>query len=97
MIQEVEGHNEVSLEPSLLEAKQAQFPQPFLIGEMLQPSHHLSGPRKLVSSSLKSQILGMHQQTTMTSPVKACARQNNTKILFDRRQSLQPVNPVLQF
>ena len=43
MIQEVEGHNEVSLEPSVLQAKQAQFPQPFLTGEVLQPSDHLSG------------------------------------------------------
>ena len=44
MIQEVEGHNEVSLEPSVLQAKQVQFPQPFLIEEVLQPSDHLSGP-----------------------------------------------------
>jgi len=29
---------------SLFQAKQAQFPQPFLIGELLQPSDHLSGP-----------------------------------------------------
>ena len=29
---------------SLLQAKQAQFPQPFLIGEVLQPSDHLTGP-----------------------------------------------------
>ena len=43
-LQVLEGHNEVSLEPSLLQAKQAQFPQPFLIGEVLQPSDHLSGP-----------------------------------------------------
>ena len=27
---------------SLLQAKQAQFPQPFFIGEVLQPSDHLS-------------------------------------------------------
>ena len=40
----MEGHNEVSLEPSLLSAEQAQFPQPFLTGEVLQPSGHLSGP-----------------------------------------------------
>ena len=32
------------LDPSLLQAKQARFPQPFLIGEVLQPSDHLSGP-----------------------------------------------------
>ena len=35
---------EFSQEPSLLQAKQAQFPQPFLIGEVLQPSDHLSSP-----------------------------------------------------
>ena len=29
---------------SLLQAKQAQFPQPFFIGEVLQPSDHLCGP-----------------------------------------------------
>jgi len=37
----LEGHNDVSLEPSLLQAKQSQFPQPFLIGVLLQPSDHL--------------------------------------------------------
>ena len=37
-LQVLEGHNEVSLEPFLLQAKQTQFPQPFLIGEVLQPS-----------------------------------------------------------
>ena len=40
----LEGRNEVSLQPSLLQAKPAQFPLPFLIGEVLQPSDHLSGP-----------------------------------------------------
>jgi len=40
----LEGHNEVSPEPFLLQAKQAQFLQPLLIGEVLQPSDHLSGP-----------------------------------------------------
>jgi len=28
----------------LLQAKQAQFPQPFFIAEVFQPSDHLSGP-----------------------------------------------------
>jgi len=37
-LQVLEGHNEVSLEPSLFRDKQAQFPQPFFIGEVLQPS-----------------------------------------------------------
>ena len=43
-LQVLEGHNEVSLVPFPLQAKQAQFPQPFLIAEVLQPSDHLSGP-----------------------------------------------------
>ena len=38
------GHNEVCPEPSLFQAKQAHFPQPFFIGEVLQPCDHLSGP-----------------------------------------------------
>jgi len=29
----LEGHNEVSPEPSLLQAKQAQLPQPLFIGD----------------------------------------------------------------
>ena len=32
------------MELSLIQAKQAQFSEPFLVGEMLQPSDHLSGP-----------------------------------------------------
>jgi len=43
-LQELEGHSEVSLEPSLLQVKQTLLPQPFLIGDVLQPSDHLSGP-----------------------------------------------------
>ena len=43
-LQILKGHNEVSPEPSLLQAKQAQFPQPFFIREVLQPSDHLHGP-----------------------------------------------------
>ena len=43
-LQVLEGCNEVSPEPSLFQAKQAQFPQPFFTGEVLQPSDYLSGP-----------------------------------------------------
>ena len=43
-LQVLEGHNEVSPEPSLSQAKQAQFLQPFFIGEVLQTPDHLSGP-----------------------------------------------------
>jgi len=35
---------EVPLQPSLLQAEQAQLPQPFLIGEMLQSPHHPRSP-----------------------------------------------------
>jgi len=34
----------VPSQPSLLRAKQAQFPQPFLLREMLQSPHHLCSP-----------------------------------------------------
>jgi len=37
-LQVLEGHNEVSLEPSLFQAEQAQFPQPFFTGEVLLSS-----------------------------------------------------------
>ena len=40
--QALEGHNEVSLEPSLLQAKQAQFLQSFFIEEVLQPDQLMS-------------------------------------------------------
>ena len=40
----MEGHTEVSLEPSLFQAEQAHLPQPFFIGEVLQLSEHLHGP-----------------------------------------------------
>ena len=33
----LEGHNEVSLQPSLHQNEQAQFLQPVFIGEVLQP------------------------------------------------------------
>ena len=58
-LQVLEGHNEVSLEPSLLQATQAQFPQPFLLGEVLQPSNHLSGlPLDLLQEIYAFLVLG---------------------------------------
>lgn len=43
--QVLKDHSEVSLEPSLLQAKQAQFTQYFFEGEVLQLSdHHLPLP-----------------------------------------------------
>ena len=41
---ELEGHNEVSPEPSLLQTKQFWLPQPFFVVDMHQPSDHLCGP-----------------------------------------------------
>ena len=43
-LQVLECRNEVSLQPSLIQAEQVQFPQPFSIGEVLRPSGHLHGP-----------------------------------------------------
>ncbi|KAK4816767.1 hypothetical protein QYF61_022765 [Mycteria americana] len=40
----LKGCIKVSPEPSLLQAEQPQLSQPFLIGEVLQPSHHFCGP-----------------------------------------------------
>ena len=40
----MEGCSEVSLEPFLTWAEQAQLPQPFFIGEVLQCSDHPHGP-----------------------------------------------------
>jgi len=35
------GISKVPSQPSLLQAEQAQLPQPFLVGEMIQSPHHL--------------------------------------------------------
>mgnify|MGYP001859169130 FL=1 len=43
LLQVLEGLNEVSSEPSLPHAEQAQLPQPVLPVEVLQPSDHLPG------------------------------------------------------
>ena len=39
----LKGHNEISPQPSLLQAEQPQLSQPFLTGEVLQPSDHCCG------------------------------------------------------
>ena len=52
-LQVLEGHNEVSPQPSLLQAKQAQCPQPFLIGEVLQcSSGHIPNVPRLADTLL---------------------------------------------
>ena len=40
----MESRNKVSSEPCLLQNEQAQIPQPFFIGEVLQPSDALCSP-----------------------------------------------------
>ncbi|KAK4806259.1 LOW QUALITY PROTEIN: hypothetical protein QYF61_013403 [Mycteria americana] len=40
----LKSHNKFSAEPSLLQAEQPQLSQPFLIGEVFQPSDHFCGP-----------------------------------------------------
>jgi len=57
-LQVLEGHNEVSPEPSLLQAKQAQFPQPFLIGEF---------SRYLPKICTHSKLFGKANRKTYTS------------------------------
>ena len=57
-LQVLEGHNEVSPEPSLLQAKQAQFPQPFLIGEF---------SRYLPKICTHSKVFGKANRKTYTS------------------------------
>jgi len=42
-LQVLEGHSEVSLKPSLLQANQAQLVPPVFTAEVLQPSEHLYG------------------------------------------------------
>jgi len=42
-LQVLEGYYKVSPQPSLLRAEQPQLSQPFLTGEVLQPSDHLCG------------------------------------------------------
>ena len=42
--QALEGCNEVSPEPSVLQAKQTQLPQTFFTGEVFHTSDHLPGP-----------------------------------------------------
>ena len=40
----LKGCNQVSAQPSLLQAEQAQLSQPVLIGEVLQPLDHFCSP-----------------------------------------------------
>ena len=55
----MEGCNEVSREPSLLQAKQAKLPQPSLTGVVLQPSDNLCGlPLDLLQQLSTPPVLG---------------------------------------
>ena len=57
----MEGCKEVVPEPSLLQAKQAQLPQPFFIGEVFQPFDHPHHP------PLKALYPSFFYQQTITS------------------------------
>ena len=54
------------IQPSLLQAKRARFPPPFLTGELLQPCDHLNGPPRPscagTPSSERSTAEGASQQ-----------------------------------
>lgn len=51
--QVLEGHIEISLQPSLLQANQSQRPQSSFIREMLQPSEHPCGPSLALLQQLR--------------------------------------------
>ena len=42
-LQVLKGCNEVTLQPSFLQAEQSQLPQPVFVGEVLQPPDHVRG------------------------------------------------------
>src|SRR5699024_3309469 len=73
-LQVLGGHNEVSPESSLLQAKQAQFPQPFLIGELpgyttlLPPSMHFP-----LFSQFQLQVLALPRRSP-ASPAELLLR-----------------------
>jgi len=54
LLQVLEGHCKVPLEPSLLQAEQPQLSQPVLVGLVPQPSVRLCGPPLTSSNSSKS-------------------------------------------
>ena len=60
-LQVLKGYSKVSPEPFLLQAKQAQLPQPFFIKEVLQPSGHLHGPPLDLLQELQVQQLASWQ------------------------------------
>ena len=61
--------SEVVLEPSLLQTKQAQIPQPFFIREILQPSHHPCGtPLELLHQLLIFLVQRALGHSTLDTP-----------------------------
>jgi len=66
-LQVLEDANEVSPQPFLLQAEQAQFPQPFFIGEVLQPSDRLHGPPLDPLHILLVLFFGWGEQTVVVS------------------------------
>ena len=65
-LQVLEGHSEVSLEPALLQAEEAQISQLFFIGEALQPSDHLCDlPLEPLQQFCLFSVLGAPYQDTV--------------------------------
>ncbi|XP_068785779.1 uncharacterized protein [Struthio camelus] len=56
--------DQITSQSSLLQAEQAQLPQPFLIGEMLQSLNHLCSPPLDSSSATFSLVLGSPELDT---------------------------------
>jgi len=71
-LQLLEGCSEVSLESSLLQTEQAQFPQPFFMGDVLQPSDHPYGPTLDLLQQLYVFLGGSHRQSRREQSSPCC-------------------------
>jgi len=74
----LQGRNKISSEPSLFQAEQSQLCQPFLIGEVIQPSDHFCG---LLWTASDGACLSIIHIVILTNPttVKSCADLNGGK------------------
>ena len=96
----LEGCNEVTPQPSLLQAVQAQLPRPAFVGEVLQPSAHLRGPPlPLKSCQLCAAPMPLRTVSPGIPPSSSSSRQNFAllkfrvlALLFARPASLRIAN-----
>jgi len=68
---------------NLLQAKQSQFPQPFLIGEVLQLSDHLSGPPLDPLQEFHEEIIAIDWKKT-SKIKKGTYAQSNIQYVFPK-------------